>query len=214
MTVRPLVLLEVFDPLVERPCDVCRPIKADSIEGRDVLVGQLLHLALAGIITRMPRLGAEFEEGFVLGNRNVGMAMRLLIPLQVLHSIVECLVLASRLWCLLLLLLLLLPSVLLLLLLSLLSVLLLLIISLQSVLFPPPRRRSRRSRRSLLLLSAYRCIQQPLLRSFCRIFLLLNAYRCKVHTLISKFLIEIGALLDGIISVDRGNMLKKFSTQM
>ena len=75
----------------------------------------------------MPHLGAEFEEGFVLGNRNVGMAMRLLIPLQVLHSIVECLVLASRLWCLLLLLLLSLPSVLLLLHLSLPSVHLLLI---------------------------------------------------------------------------------------
>jgi hypothetical protein len=44
------------------------------------------------------------------------MAMRLLEPLQVLHSIVECLVLASRLWCLLLLLLFSLPRILLLLL--------------------------------------------------------------------------------------------------
>ena len=56
-----------------------------------VLVGQLLPLALAGISTRMPRLGTEFDEGSVLGNRNVGMAMHLLIPLQVLHSIAECL---------------------------------------------------------------------------------------------------------------------------
>ena len=37
---------------------------------------------------------------------NVGMAMHLLEPLQILHSIIECPVLASHLWCLLLLLLL------------------------------------------------------------------------------------------------------------
>jgi hypothetical protein len=42
-------------------------------------------------------LGAEFGKGSVLGNRHVGVAMRLLEPLQVLHSIVKCLVLASRL---------------------------------------------------------------------------------------------------------------------
>ena len=76
-------------------------------------------------------------EGFVLANRHVGVAMRLLEPLQVLHSIVECLVLASRLWCLLLLLLLLLPSVLLMLLLllqSLMSRLILLLLLLPSLL--------------------------------------------------------------------------------
>jgi hypothetical protein len=41
VTVRPLVLFEVFDPLVERPRDVFlrRPIKAKSIKPRYVLVG-------------------------------------------------------------------------------------------------------------------------------------------------------------------------------
>jgi hypothetical protein len=66
----------------------------------------------------LPRLGTELGEGFVLGNRHVGMTMHLLVPRQVLHSITECLMFASRLWCLLLLLLLSLPSLLLLLLLS------------------------------------------------------------------------------------------------
>ena len=61
VTVRPLVLFEVFDPLVERPRDVFvrRPIKAESIKPRYVLDGQLLPLALDGIGTLMPRLGAE-----------------------------------------------------------------------------------------------------------------------------------------------------------
>ena len=42
VTVRLLVLLEVFDPLVKRPRDVCfrRPKKAESIKGRYALVGQ------------------------------------------------------------------------------------------------------------------------------------------------------------------------------
>ncbi len=41
VTVRLLVLLEVFDPLVERPRDEClrRPIKVNRIEGRYALVG-------------------------------------------------------------------------------------------------------------------------------------------------------------------------------
>ena len=61
VTVRPLVLFEVFDPLVERPSDVFlrRPIKAESIKPGYVLVGQLFSLALAGIMMRVPRLGAE-----------------------------------------------------------------------------------------------------------------------------------------------------------
>jgi hypothetical protein len=102
--------MEVVDPLVERPRDVFlrRPNKANSIEGRYALVGQFYPFA--GIINSVPRLGAELVEGFVLENRHVDMAMRLIEPLQVLHSFVECLFLASRLWCLLLLLLLLLPS--------------------------------------------------------------------------------------------------------
>ena len=116
VTVLLLVLPEVIDPLVERPRDVFlrHPIKAESIKPRYVLVGQLLRLALAGIFTRVPRSGAELGEGSVLGNGHVGMAMRLLEPLQVLDSIVECLDLASRLWCLPLLLILSLPSLLLL----------------------------------------------------------------------------------------------------
>jgi hypothetical protein len=46
VTVRLLVLLEVFDPLVERLCDVFlrRPNKAKSIEGRYALGGQLLPI--------------------------------------------------------------------------------------------------------------------------------------------------------------------------
>ena len=67
------------------------PNKAESIKPRYVLVGQLLPLAVAGIFTRVPRLGAELGEEFVFGNRNVGVAMRLLVLLQVLYSIVECL---------------------------------------------------------------------------------------------------------------------------
>ena len=67
----------------------------------------------------MPRFVAELAKGFILTNRHIGMAMRLLEPLQVLHLIIEFLVLASRLWCLLLLLTLSLPTVLLMLLLSL-----------------------------------------------------------------------------------------------
>ena len=41
VTVRLLLLMEVVDHLVERPCDVFlhRPIKADSFEGRYVFVG-------------------------------------------------------------------------------------------------------------------------------------------------------------------------------
>ena len=105
-----------------------RPIKAESIKPRYVLDGQFLTLALAGIIMRVPHLGAEFGEGLVHGNRHVDVAMRLLEQLQVLNSFVECLVLASWLWCLLLLLLLSLPSELLLLLLLLPSVLLLLLL--------------------------------------------------------------------------------------
>ncbi len=91
VTVRPLVLFEVFNPLVERPSDVFlrRPIKAQSIKPRYVLVGQLLRPALAGIFTRVPRFGAKLDEGSVLVNRHVGMAMRLLEPLHLLHSIVE-----------------------------------------------------------------------------------------------------------------------------
>jgi len=42
VTVRLLVLLEVVDPPVERPCDVFlrRPIKANRTEGRYGLIGQ------------------------------------------------------------------------------------------------------------------------------------------------------------------------------
>ena len=77
MTVRPLVLLEVFGPLVERPRDVFfrHPNKADSIEGRYVLVGQLLHLALAGILTGMPRYGAELNETSLRSFGNVPMCI-------------------------------------------------------------------------------------------------------------------------------------------
>ena len=69
VTVRLLVLFEVFYPLVERPRDVflCRPNKAKSIKPRYVLDGQLLPLALAGIIMCVPRLGTELGEGFVHG---------------------------------------------------------------------------------------------------------------------------------------------------
>ena len=96
VTMHPLVLFEVFDPLVERPCDVFlhRPNKAKSIKPRYVLVCQLLPLALAGVGTLMPHLGTELGEGIVLGNRHVGMAMHLLVLLQVLHLIVERLILA------------------------------------------------------------------------------------------------------------------------
>ena len=62
VTMHPLVLLEVFDPLVERPHDVFlqHPIKAESIKPRYVLDGQFHPIALAGIIMRVPRFGAEF----------------------------------------------------------------------------------------------------------------------------------------------------------
>ena len=67
VTVRLLVLLEVFDPLVERPRDVFlrRPIKAYCIEGRYALVGQLLPIT--GIFTRLSCFGAELGEEFVYG---------------------------------------------------------------------------------------------------------------------------------------------------
>jgi len=47
VTVRLLVLHEVFDPLVERPRDVFlrRPIKAHRIEGRYALVSQFYPFA-------------------------------------------------------------------------------------------------------------------------------------------------------------------------
>ena len=47
VNVRLLVLHEVFDPLVERPRDVRRPIKAEGIEGRYALVGQFYPFSLA-----------------------------------------------------------------------------------------------------------------------------------------------------------------------
>ena len=70
-------------------------MKANRIEGRCALVGQL-H-PYAGIFTCSPRCGAELGEGFVLGYRHIGVAVRLLVPLQVFHSVVDYLVLASRL---------------------------------------------------------------------------------------------------------------------
>ena len=61
VTVRPLVLLEVVDPLVERPCDLSLRLsnKVESIKGRYLLVGQLLPLNLAGIFTCVPHLDTE-----------------------------------------------------------------------------------------------------------------------------------------------------------
>ena len=85
VTVCLLVLLEVVNPLVERPRDVCfrRPNKAESIKGRYVLVSQFYPFAR--IFMCMPRPFAECGKGFVIGNRHVGVDMRLLEPLQVLH---------------------------------------------------------------------------------------------------------------------------------
>ncbi len=105
-----------------------RPTKANSIKPHHVLFGQLLPLALARIFTCMPRLGTELGEGFVLGNRHVGTAMRLLVPLQVLHSIIECLMFALRLGACSSCFFFLLPSLLLLLLLSLPSLMLCLLL--------------------------------------------------------------------------------------
>ena len=141
---RLLVLLEVVDPLINDlvtySCDVkLKPI-ASKAAMRSLV--SCFTLSLSGFNTRVPRFGAKLGEGFVLANRKVGMVMRLLVPLQVLHSIVKCLVLASRLWCLLLLLLLSLSRFLLSLLLSLQSLmsclLLLLLLSLPRFLLSLP----------------------------------------------------------------------------
>ena len=73
VTVRLLVLHEVVDPIVERR------------EHRRPLCARRSVYPFAGIFSRVPRIVVELGEGFVLWNRHIGVAMRLLEPLQVLH---------------------------------------------------------------------------------------------------------------------------------
>jgi hypothetical protein len=73
------ILVQFLHSMIERLVIGSQiPFKANCFHGLNALVGQWYTSLLARILVRIPNIGTEFGEGFVVGFRPVGVAIALL----------------------------------------------------------------------------------------------------------------------------------------